>query len=134
MLESGAAQTTAKLAVATASAGGVMFGADPYLIAFVGVGFTTIGMALIGSGFSFAFGSRNKSRPLMFFQFLAAAGIGAAAVTGLPILLKFVPIELSAQPVVGFFYALFARWLMPLIIDVLPMLARRWLNIPEKTR
>ena len=118
--------------VAAQQATAPVFGWDGWFIAFFGVGFTTIGMSLIGSAFSFAFGSRTKNKPLMFFQFLAAAGIGAAAVTGIPELLHKAPVVASARPVVGFFYALFARWFMPVLIDVIPMLARRWLNIPEK--
>lgn len=120
-------------AAASVAATAGLFGADPYLIAFFGVGITTIGMSIMGSAFSFAFGRRSKGRPLLFFEFLAAAGIGASAVTAIPALFGLEPVAHEAQPVVGFFYALFARWMMPVLIDFIPHLLRRWLNVPEAT-
>ena len=109
-----------------------LYGVDPFLIAFMGVGFTTIVMAIVGSAFSFAFGRTTKTRPKLFFQFIAAAVIGATAVTGAPAIFNLDPVPENAQPVVGFFYGLFARWLMPLLIEILPTLVRRWFNVPEK--
>lgn len=108
------------------------FGFDEYLIAFFGVGFTTLGMSAAGAMFSFAWGTRSKSRFMLFFTAGAATFIGASAVTGLPAFFTSMDsVREGAQPVVGFFYALFTRWTMPIIVDILPMLIRRWFNIPH---
>jgi len=130
-----AAPEVAIASVVTASAATVvpsLFGFDSYIIAFIGVPFTVVGMAAAGSLMSFAFGSPEPKRLKLLFTAGAATLIGAAAVTGIPALLHINQIAEPAQPVAGFFYALFTRWAMPVFIDVLPMLIRRWLNIPEK--
>ena len=129
------ANTPGEVIKATVSIGAAttyLYVVDPFLIAFLGVGFTTLVMSIAGSAFSFAFGRSSKTRLQLFFQFMAAAVIGAAAVTGAPELFNLDPVPPTAQPVVGFFYGLFARWLMPLLIEILPALVRRWFNLPEK--
>lgn len=130
-----AAPSVAVGAVVLASAAQVvppMFGFDTYVIAFIGVPFTVVGMSAAGSLMSFAFGSPEPNRLKLVFTAGAATLIGAAAVTGIPALIHMNQIAEAARPVAGFFYALFTRWAMPVLIDVLPMLIRRWLNIPEK--
>lgn len=117
---------------AAASVTTSVFGFDDYLVAFFGVGFTTLGMSAAGAMFSFAWGTRSKSRLMLFFTAGAATFIGASAVTGIPAFFPSVgDVREGAQPVVGFFYALFTRWAMPIIVDIIPMLIRRWFNIPS---
>lgn len=110
-----------------------LYGVDPILIAFFGVGTTTLAMAIMGSAFSFAFGSSSKSRSKLFYQFVAASVIGATAVTAVPEIFHIGVVSENSRPVVGFFYGLFARWLMPLFIEILPTLVRRWFNVTEKS-
>lgn len=128
-------EDTVKVAAAVTGAGLIAqakFGFDPYLMAFIGVPFTVVSMAATGAMLSFAFGSTEENRLRLFGTAIAATLIGAAAVTAIPHFMHWDQVALTYQPVVGFFYALFARWVMPLMIDVLPMLVRRWLNIPAK--
>jgi hypothetical protein len=81
---------------------------------------------------SFAFGKGEPNRVKLFATAVGATFIGAAAITFVPEFFNLRPVTESARPVVGFFYALFTRWMMPVLIDVAPMLLRRWLNIPAK--
>lgn len=123
----------AAVAMTTATAVTSLFGFDPYVVAFVGVPFTVVGMAATGAMLSFAFGTTEEGRLRLFGTALAATVIGAAAVTGVPEIFHMTPVSEGARPVVGFFYGLFARWGMPLIIDVAPTMIRHWLRIPPKT-
>lgn len=120
--------------VAAGAATASLFGFDQYIVAFVGVPFTVVGMSAAGSLLSYAFGTGEASRIKLFLTATAATFIGAAAVTGLPALLHTPEIAEAARPVAGFFYALFTRWAMPVLIEVLPMMLRRWFNIPEKSK
>jgi hypothetical protein len=117
--------------VITASADS-LFGFDHYIVAFIGVPFTVVGMAAAGSLLSFAFGTGEPNRFKLFATFIGATFIGAAAVTWIPALFHIWEVADPVKPVTGFFYALFTRWAMPLLIDVFPMLFRRWFNIPAK--
>jgi hypothetical protein len=127
-----AAKVAAAVA-ATAITAPTLFGFDHYIVAFVGVPFTSVGMSAAGAMLSFAFGKGEANRLKLFGTAVGATFIGAAAITGLPALFHLTPVAEDARPVVGFFYALFTRWAMPVIIDVFPMLLRRWLNIPAKS-
>lgn len=111
-----------------------LFGFDQYVIAFVGVPFTVVGMSAAGALMSYAFGTGETSRVKLFFTAAAATFIGAAAVTWVPALFHIWDVADPVKPVAGFFYALFTRWLMPVFIEILPMLVRRWFNIPEKVK
>lgn len=124
----------AKLALGTVAgtAAPSLFGFDHYIEAFIGVPFTVVGMAAAGAMMSFAFGQTERKRFKLLATAIAATLIGAAAVTAVPEFTPLDPVSDGARPVAGFFYALFARWTMPIIIDVIPMLIRRWLNIPVK--
>lgn len=124
----GAAVGAATITTAT------LFGFDRYIIAFVGVPFTVVGMSAAGSMMSYAFGTGEASKPKLFFTATAATFIGSAAVTWVPVMFHIADVADPAKPVAGFFYALFARWAMPVFIDILPMLIRRWFNIPEKAK
>lgn len=127
--------TLAKAALGTAVAGATpsLFGFDHYIIAFIGVPFTVLGMAAAGAMMSFAFGRSERKRSKLFITAIAATLIGASAVTAVPEFTPLNPVSDAAKPVAGFFYALFTRWTMPILIDVLPTLIRRWLNIPAKS-
>jgi hypothetical protein len=137
MLGEESAIPAAKVATATVAGAGAasasLFGFDHYIVAFVGVPFTSVGMAAAGAMLSFAFGKGEPNRFKLFATAVGATFIGAAAITFVPEFFHLRPVTESARPVVGFFYALFTRWGMPVLIDVVPMLLRRWFNIPAKT-
>lgn len=129
-----AAMPATGLLIVGATTTASLFGFDQYVIAFVGVPFTVVGMSAAGAMLSYAFGTGEASRAKLFLTATAATFIGAAAVTWVPSLFHVFDIADAAKPVAGFFYALFTRWLMPVFIEILPMLVRRWFNIPEKSK
>lgn len=106
---------------------------DHWVMPLFGTGMTTLGMAAAGAMLSLAWADRTK-RSTQVLQTIAATFIGAAAVTAIPAIFHVVDVAPAAQPVVGFFYALFGRWAMPVLKDLVPALFRKWFNLPQEAK
>lgn len=99
-------------------------------IPLFGVPLTAIGMAAAGATMSFAFGQAEKSRRRLFGVAIAGTFAGACGVTVVPAFLGLEWVSPVVQPPLAFFLAFFSRWIIPLLVDVLPSVIRRLFNQP----
>jgi hypothetical protein len=98
-------------------------------IPFFNAPITVLGMATAGSILSFAFGVSEPSRKRLFGVAIASTFVGAAAVTVLPAAFKMEWVSPVVQAPLAFFLAFFARWIVPLLIVILPALVKRHLGL-----
>lgn len=98
---------------------------------FFGVSPTTLGMAAAGSMIAFAYGTPVQSRAKLYGYAVGGLFIGIWAVQILPGWLGWVwyKPELMEPPLAGF-VALLSRWVVPFVVESLPMLWRRLTNTP----
>lgn len=114
-------------------AAGKLIGLNHYSMTLVNVPITVFGMAMAGALMSLAWGAREKSKPILYLQVVFSAVIGTAAVMGVPHFFNIDPPKVEVQPIVGFFYGLVARWLIPLVLEVMPFVVRRYAGAPAKS-
>jgi hypothetical protein len=95
-------------------------------IPFFNAPITVIGMAAAGATMSFAFGLPEPSRKRLFGVALASMFLGTCAVTIVPAWLNLEWVTPVIQPPLAFFLAFIARWCVPLFVEVLPSMARRF--------
>lgn len=98
-------------------------------VPFFGVGFTTFGMAIAGSLLGFAYGTPVKGWKRLFGYAAGGVFLGCWGVLTLPHILEWkwwfaAGPEIVAPPVAGF-TALVSRWMIPFLVENMPMLWNR---------
>lgn len=103
-------------------------------VPFFHVSISTLGMAAAGSMIAFTYGKPVESRKLLFGLAISGTFIGVWGVKVLPRLFgwEWYIAEEMAPPIAGFI-ALLSRWIMPLVIDALPAIARWFANRSSNT-
>lgn len=132
--------TEAVAGTVAATAVGVVGGVHDVTLPGFGVPLITVAMSAAGALISFAHGASITGRATLFRMAAANTLIGLAATVLLPAAFGWKWVDTSMQPPLAFIFALAARWLVPLAIDIAPAAIKGLLskflgvtvNTPEK--